>query len=532
MPILGKDPALPNYARPEYYETAADLKLIQDELGGTRAMHAASESYITKWEAEAVPNYDKRRRCETFFEAFGRTLSAAVGMLFARPPQVVWNRSEAAFAEHWANIDAGGTAGPVFLKRFGEAGIKTGLSIILVDHPPAPEGVTVTAENEARLNLRPTWAMYERGAAINWRTARVDNAQTLTLLVLYEPATVDDGVYGVATKHRYRVLRLQTARGALEMMGEPMSDAVVAAYGDAMPVWATWEVWELKAEQDGTKAEDFLRLTRGVFRNRAGEVANRLPVAVAQTGRVDGLMRSSIPLMGVAWANLAHWQLSSELRFNTSVAAFAQPVVIGKLTSTEYTAAGLPQAPQLRIGPLVSVNLEAGGDYKWVEPAGTGLERLAKLVVGKLEEIAALGVSFLQRDKRAAETAEAKAMDAAAENSTLATAGQGIEDAANLALEIHAWYLGIGKADAPVLTLNRDYENVAMDAAIMTAYVNAVKDAGLPVRAMLEAWQQGGRIPADADLDTLEMEAMAAQQAAADRQAEEDELAQRREVPA
>src|SRR5688572_23351635 len=119
MPIIGTDPALPNYARPEYRAVAADLKLIADELGGTRAMHTASEGYIASLLAEARENYDKRRQCETFFEGFGRTLSAAVGMLFARPPQMVWNKSETAFAEHWANIDAGGTAGPVFLKRFG-----------------------------------------------------------------------------------------------------------------------------------------------------------------------------------------------------------------------------------------------------------------------------------------------------------------------------------------------------------------------------------------------------------------------------
>jgi hypothetical protein len=245
-------------------------------------------------------------------------------------------------------------------------------------------------------------------------------------------------------------------------------------------------------------------------------------VAVAHTGRSDGLMQSSIPLMGVANANLSHWQLSSDLRFNTLVASFAQPVIKGQSdTFNPVTQTYVPA--DLKIGPLVAVRLSdtPTSMFQWAEPLGTGLERLAKLVLGKLEEIAALGVSFLQRDKRAAETAEAKAMDAAAENSTLATAGQGIEDAANLALEIHAWYLGIPKVDAPVATLNRDYENVALSAEIMTAYVKAVADAGLPMRVMLDAFQQGGRIPLDANLDELEMEAMANAQANVDRKAEE-----------
>lgn len=519
MPITGTDPTLPNYARPEYIAAAPDLKLIADELGGTRAMHAASGGdgtgaggYITKWAAEAKENYDRRRRCETFFEGFGRTLSAAIGMLFAKPPQMVWNRSEAAFAPHWLNLDGAGTAGPVFAKRFGEAAIKDGLAVILVDHPPAPDGVTVTAENEARLNLRPTWAMYERGAAINWFAEKVDNATVLTLLVLYEPTTVRDGPFGTRVRHRYRVLRLMAADAARGMLGLP-----AAPEGEAP--WATWQLWELVDAEQGAKAEDFTMAGQGVFTNRTGEVARTLPVAIGYAGRSVAPMQSTIPLMGVAWANLSHWQLSSELRFNTSVAAFAQPVVKGNLRS-EIDATGAHRPGELRIGPLVAVYTEAEGDFKWAEPEGTGLERLAKLVIGKLEEMAAAGLSFLQRDKRAAETAEARAMDAAAENATLATAAQGIEDAFNTALGVHAWYLGIEDAGAPMMTVSRDYEHTAMAADIMDSYTKAIKDAGLPVRVMLEAWQKGGRIPSDADLDAMEMEMMAQAAAAAEEEAQ------------
>lgn len=522
MHITGTDPTLPNYARPEFTAAAPDLKLIADELGGTRAMHAASDSYVTKWDAEAPANYNKRRKGETFFEGFGRTLSAAIGMLFAKPPQMVWNASEAAFADHWQNIDGAGTAGPVFAKRFGEAAIKDGLSIILVDHPPAPAGVTVTAENEERLGLRPTWAMYERGAAINWYAEKVANATTLTLLVLYEPTTVRDKGYGVTVKHRYRVLRLQSMMEARDMLGAPLTQRELDAT-EVMPVWATWQLWELVDAEHGAKAEDFVPVGRGVFTNRDGEVAERLPVAIGYSGRSTAPMQSAIPLMGVAWANLSHWQLASELRFNTSVAAFAQPVIKGQQdvfnSGTQQYVPG-----ELQIGPLVAIRLSdtPTSSFSWAEISGAGLERLAKLVIGKLEEMAAAGLSFLQRDKRAAETAEARAMDAAAENATLATAAQGIEDAFNTALGIHAWYLGIPDAGAPMMTISRDYENTALAADIMTAYVDAVEKAKIPPRILLEAWQKGGRIPSDADLDAYEMEMMAQAAAAAEAEAEQN----------
>ncbi|HYF06482.1 MAG TPA: DUF4055 domain-containing protein [Acetobacteraceae bacterium] len=498
--VLGKDSALPNYARPEFTRVAPDLKLIEDELGGTRAMHDASETYIRKWSDEETDNYKFRRTCETFFEGLGRTLSAAVGMLFAKPPAVEWNRSRQPVEAHWANIDAEGTAGHVFVKRFAEAALRDGLALLMVDHPPAPAGVVVTAANEDELNLRPTWAFYPRAAVINWQTEVIDNVRTLTLLVLYEPATERDGEFGIRTLHRYRVLRLVPVE----------QDGTIVARA------AEWRLWEMRG--DGVRTEDFVDMGSGTFRNRAGQVASRLPVAIGYTGRTDAPMVARPPLLGVAWANLSHWQLSTDLRFNTIVAGFAQPTLIGRLVSDDQTGAA---PPRLKIGPLVLVNIEQGGDFRWTEAPGSGLKQLAELVLEKLNQIAHLGVSFLQRDTRAPETAEAKRLDAAAENATLATAAQGIEDAVNLGFELHAWYLGIDRAGAPVATLSRDYGDTALAADIMTAYVRGVADAGLPVRLLLEAWQQGGRIKADEDLEALEMEVMANQQAIADQKATE-----------
>lgn len=490
MKLYGKDPKQPNYARPEYIETLPDLELIEHEMGGTRTMHANSTTYIRKWTAEKPGNYKIRRLCETFFEGFGRTLSAAVGMMFAKSPSVEWNKSEELMSPHWDNIDGGGVNGPVAVKRFGEAALRDGLAIWLVDHPAAPE-VQPTADNPTAevtgkmveaLNLRPMWSMYRRIQAINWLVEVVDNRRELTQLTLVEGAAVrDDGNYGIKQVTRYRDLRLTTNADGVRV--------------------ASWTLREL-VEGIGINSGTFKDIGSGVFRNKNGDAATSLPIAIAYTGRTEGPMECAIPLLGVAWANLSHWQLSTSLRFNTEVAGLAQPTVIGDLAKDPIT--GKPM--QLDIGPLVSVHVAEGGDFKWSEPAGTGLERLSLLVLEKLRQIAALGVSFLTTDTRAAETAEAKRLDAAAENATLATAAVGIEDAVNLALEIHAWYLGIEKKDAPVITISRDYEDTTISAEIMTAYIKAISEAGLPIRLMLEAWQQGGRIAPGVDLDALEAE--------------------------
>jgi uncharacterized protein DUF4055 len=483
--------SLPSYKRPEATAVGYDLQLIDDLLAGSRRMWDQSATgsggkpYIRKWSDEAPPVYDVRRMGETVFEGLGRTLSAAVGMLFAKPPQVTWNASETAMTEIWANIDAAGTAGPVLTKRFAESAIRDGLAAILVDHPQPPKLEetplgAVTNDVAAKLGLRPTWALYRRSQIINWRTAVINNRKALSMVVFSECGEAEDGLFGIRTVQRYRVLRLILTPAGYQ---------------------ATWKLYEVKADANGSDVSDFVDAGGGVYKNREGAIADFLPVSIAYTGRTDAPMCATIPLLGVAFANLAHWQASTDLRFYRSLSAFPQPVVIG---SFAQDATG--QAGKLRVGPMVGIHLQGdGAKFEWAEISGTSMAQLESGIKEKLAQMGQLGLSFLVSDTRAAETADAKRLDATAENSTLATAAQGIDDAENSALEHTAWYLGIDKAGAPVLAINRDFESILMDAQTITAYV-ALVNAGFPKRQVLEALQAGGRIKPDADLDTLEEE--------------------------
>jgi hypothetical protein len=507
------DPNLPNYVRPEAQKVRWDLELIADLLAGTRRMwdQSAAKKYIRRWEAETQKIYEIRRQCETLFEGFARVLSAAVGMLFAKPPVVEWNQSEAAMTEHWANLDGLGTAGPVLCKRYSEQTLRDGLGLILVDHPPAPDGETVTAEREAALNLRPHWALYGRLQILSWRLDKIDNQTTTVQIVLEECTAKNTGTYGVEERKRYRVLRLVPAPAEL---------------GAEAGGWrAEWELFE--ETKDGRATNGFASVGQGEFRNRQGEVADRLPIGAGYTGRTEAPFCASLPLLGVAYANLAHWQLSTNLRFYRDLAAFPQPVIIGDLANETVMAAGGEASTvpgKFRVGPAVAVHLKGeGSSFEWKAPPTEAFAALENGIKEKLQQMGELGMSFLTPDTRAAETAEAKRLDATAENSTLATAAQGIEDALNAALEWHAWYLGIEKAGAPVITINKDFEATVMEPAVMQAYAQLARDMGLPVMVVLRALQQGGRIPQDANLEELEREMIANHLAEEERRRQEAE---------
>lgn len=483
------DRTKPDYLRPEVIEAMPDLELIHDLLGGPRAMWDRSGTYIRQWSDEDDAVYNIRRLCEPVTDLFGRTLSASVGKLFAKPPKIEFPVQEERFRAQWDNIDAAGTKGDVAAKEFASDGVGDGYALILVDHTTAPEGATVTAANESDLGLRPVWAFYARAAVCSWRTAVIDNAETLVQLVLAESAEEPAGAFGTAAVTYYR--ELYVANGV-----------------------AGWRLWRAPAEA----GQEFVKESEGLFRNRKGETRKTIPLAVGYAGRREGAFCATPPLRGVAYANLAHWRVATELTFGRQVAAIEQPVVNGALLNADGTTGGA-----LKLGWLTGVNVTAEGKFGWAGPSGVGLDQLAKGKVEKEQEIAAMGLSFLSRDTRAAETAEAKRLDAAAEDSTLATAAQGIEDALNLAWEFHAWYEGVEKADAPKVTLNRDYEGTVLTPQQAQA-IAALVGAGLPIPVAVKTLIVGGFLAAteeEAEQIALDWEAGAMEKAAAEQEARE-----------
>jgi hypothetical protein len=486
---------LPSTPRAEYVAAAPDVALIRDLLAGTRRMWHQHTVYIPKYKAEKPASYKTRATLAKVYGGLGRTLSASVGMLFARPParSDTWTPD---IEEHWENLDGRGTHGDVLAKRKAEDAIADGFTAILVDFPSVDEGTVVTAANEKTLNLRPLWCTYARSDILSWRTSTVDNVETLTQIVLQEGATAPKGRFGTVTKLRYRVCSLNGA-------GE-----------------AVWELLEERKEASGEVI--VVSLGKGAYRDKNGAPFRVIPIAVAYAGRTDATLTAHPPLLDVAWVNLEHWRVATNLRYYEDLCCFPQPTVEGEIKPDQNG-----QVPQFQLGPGVLINVTQGSKFIWTEVTGGSITALRNSLQEKKDEMGEMGASFLAKKTRGVETAEAKRLDATAENSTLATAAQGIEDGINLALGFHAMYLGIPKEEAPTITINRDFDNITMDPMVMAVYVSAVKDTGFPIRLLLEAWQEGGRISQDEDLDKLELEinANAAAIAEQERQAAADALA-------
>ena len=483
--MLTDDPNLPSYVRPELRAIMPQLALMDDIIAGTPRMHAKATTYIRRWRHEEDRTYEIRSLGENCYEGTGRTLSAATGMLFFQPPAMQWNQSEAALKPIWDNVDALGTHGQVLAKRFAEKALRDGLAIILTDHTPKPTVPVVDAEMSKNLRLGPKLAIYDRSQAISWRESTINNRKTLTQIVFYECGTEDAKEFGVAVVHRYRQVMLTRGKnGALE---------------------AAWKLWRLAGE--GKVREDYRLESEGFFKNAKGQIAPFLPVSIAYAGRTDAAMMASLPLLGVAYANLAHYQISSNLRFYADLCAFPQRKLKGSLMQQSDPNGQLVPG-EMKVGPMVVAHVQADGDIAWDELTGTSMEQLAKRIAEKLSEMGQMGLAFLVPQTRMAETAEAKRIDSVAQNATLSTAGQGIEDAQNLALEHIAWFAGIEKANAPRLEITKQFDTPTMDAATMLAWATVFEKMQIDPMLVLKQFQDQGRIAKDVDIEELAKDMM------------------------
>lgn len=493
---------LPSTPRLEYVLAAPDVQLIRDLLGGTRVMQLKHRTYISKYPSEPQQRFKTRAQTATVYGGLSRALSAATGMLFAEPPerQDTWSPQ---MEEHAENIDCKGTRLEVFAKRRAFDSLSDGLCGILIDHPKAPADVVVTEANENELNLRPKWSGYARADILSWLTDVVNNAETLVQVVLREAVGQRDGRFGIKPVLQYRVCYLTTRAGE-----------------NGPEFGARWELLR-EIKKDGQQEPVATRVDFGEFRDRKGVLFQQIPLAILYAGRTDAILTADPPLLDMAYANLEHWQIATELRWYEKLAAHPQPTIEGELQSAGMVSTdGSMVKPALTLGPTTVVNLTAGSKFSYTEVSGVGFDGLRKSKEEKRIEMSELGASFLFKQTRGVETAEAKRLDAQAENSTLATAGIGIEDGLNQALMFHAQYLGIEAKQAPVLHINTDFEMELMGSDVMGAYATLV-DKGFPKRVALEMLQMGGRISEDENLETLEGEWESGLQAALDAKAEE-----------
>lgn len=443
-------PAAPSV---EYMEMMPPITICRDVMGGTEPMRQRRTDYLPRGSAEGIRDYNARLREALLFNALRRTVNGLVGMVFRAPPRLSAEVPQA-FKDHWENIDNRGTPGPKFLKDTARDALVAGHAGILVDYPRVTPGQSVA--DVKKLGVRPFWVRYRAEDILRVETGEDHGRMVLERVVLRE--TLRQPGYTRERPVQFRVF----LRGEAPLPGANRK--------------TLYEVWRPTAGN----AKTLERTDAGLLDQE--EIPFHLLIAEAET-ETYGVTEP--PLLDLAYCNIRHYQVSSEFSFGLHIGLIPIPIFIGRDTTKKTIAASSKNG----------VDLPIGADAKYLEPSGKAYE-VAQNELGALEQrMAALGLAMLQRETRAAETAEAKAMDKAESDSALTSFATNIEAAANACLKTHGAWLDVTPEQVGKIALNRDFLGIRLTPQDVTA-VQALHAAGeISLDTLWDILERGDVLP-------------------------------------
>jgi hypothetical protein len=423
--------------------------MLRDVHAGTHRLRHKASLYLPKSPAEYDEDWKARVQRTEAFNGLRQTIDGLIGMVFRRDPTMGEDTPDELLA-HWENIDGAGTHGAVFARRVAEDGLLVGHGAILVDFPDANPDRTLA--DEASAGLRPYWVYYTAEQILSWRTATVGGQTVLSQVVLHETVRVPEGAFTEKDVEVYRVFRLE-------------DNGVVA-----------WERWVAgPGRPPAIEAE-------GVMGNQT-----RIPVVPVMIGKGRHVFESTPLLRDLADTVLAHINVRSDHRYSLHKASI--PVLVAK---------GRNADEPLVVGVNQVVDVPADGDLAYVEHAGTALGATRQELQDLLSEMAAQGLAMLQRETRAAETAEAKRLDKNAADSQLAVVARTLQDAIEQAWVYHAAYLN---TEPPSCSVNQDFESLTLGAAEIQTFSQLVTAGQLSLDTMWQMLAEGNVLPRDFDAD-------------------------------
>lgn len=447
-------PDSPDYERDEYSAMIPAVRRSRTLFAGTDAMRKAGETFLPRLAKELAEDWDRRKKVTRLFNAYRRTIRAYVGMITRKPPRLI--DAPPVIEEHAENIDLAGRDLPTFLADVAEDALIAGHCGILVDYPATmvteEDGTTrpMNRLEEAESEVRPYWIHVRLDDVPNWRYEYRNGRPVLTLLVIREMVTEDEGAFGTQ-----RIEQIRVVRPFLHEIWRETKEGV-------------WEIVEERA----TSMEE-------------------IPFSVVYAGRT-GFMTSEPPLTDLIHENIGHWQEYSEHAGAVARNRIVMPFFSGfdpgdVIWGNNYSiTATTPDATATML-----------------EVTGRAMEASDKEIARIEERMAALGLSMLVRESRAAETASAKMMDKTESDSALARFAHSLNDAVDLALWYHADWMGVDRKAVGSVEVNTDYSGLKMSPQMVQALSTLEEKGQFPMRLLLAALQRGELLPDGEDTEQL-----------------------------
>lgn len=432
--------------RGDYKEMLPKWKRLRDCFGGRDTVLAAGKLYVPDLDGTNKEGNDAYRARGSFFNALAQTVKGMNGSIFQNEPKVEMPKSLEGFLK---DVTLTNVSFEMFASEVGKEVFLVGRYGVLVDFP-------VTGK-------RPYLVGYSAEQIINWRVARRDGDEVLTMLVLHEnveEANPND-MFAQDCVEQWRVLWL---------------DQNVAKQ----------QMW--RENPDKKSADKFIKFGDEVILRRRGETMDLIPFVFMNPS--DSAPDIEQPLLiDLADVNLGHWRNSVDYEHGMHLVAIPTPWVSGLKGSAN------PNEP-LKMGPKVIWELEPQGSAGMVEFTGQGLKTISDAMSEKKKQMATLGARLLEDAATTSETATAVRMRHSGEHATLRSVASSFEQGLTLVMKLVVWWMD-GQAGKPAdidveVTLNKEYLNVRASSQDIQVALTALQAGEISYETWYEFLRTGG----------------------------------------
>lgn len=406
------------------------------EAGGPN-MRSKGELYLPKFPQETEEDYQARLHSTWLFNGVSKAIEDMAGKVFSKPVVLAVPDGNP-LNELMSNVDLEGRDLSNFALDVFKAGVKRGISFIMVDAPKREGEVTVGVARE--LGLRPSMSFVPLESVVGWKWENINNKPQLTQFRIRETAEDPNrSEFSDDIVEQIRVLDLIDGRVRVRIYQGPSITGGVQA--------SSVSGWELVEEYDTDMGE--------------------IMVTPFYTDRKGYLIAKS-PLNDLAEGNMAHWRVQSD-KASCLHKALA-PLLMLKGMGIEAAETG---ELVMSAGYAFVSNSEIA-QMEWVEITGAGIAA-ARIELKDLEfQMQAMGLQLMVA-KTGNNTATGDAIDEGKENSRLGMWADNLKDAIEIALGWMADLAGISGADTNV-RVNKEFtalSHLTMD-QVRDMYNNSV----------------------------------------------------------
>nr|BDD45299.1 DNA-binding protein [bacterium] len=384
-----------------YRDMLSDLQLVNALMGGTKAMRGAGELHLPREPKESIAAYNNRLSRSVLYNAFSDTVQKLVGKPFSKPTTIRETTPDK--IKDWTrDIDRNGSDITTFAKEVFESGIRDGVTHVLVDYPPAPEGRSLA--DEQNTDTRPYCIHIKASDLISWNSEIINGVHELSQIRIRESVTEPDGKWGERHINRIRVI-----------------------YPDK------YELYEQKKN-------------KWVLTNQGETSLGKIPLVTFYT-RKTGFMTGKPPLLDLAYLNVQHWQSSSD-----------QEHILHFIRFPLLHAAGFsPDNHDIEVGPNRMITSDnPNSKLTYVEHSGAAVEAGRQSIQDIEDRMNVTGMQLLIR-KPGNPTATAASIDSSASESPLQTFSRLLENAFSEVFKLMAKWEKLEIGDTGGIDVNQDF---------------------------------------------------------------------------